>query len=78
MFNEEWELLTEPLLLNALPQVCLSGIATQEDQYEKRRKDFWQAYDEEFAKRESVNENTTTWSSNIKHPKVTEPDLNDP
>jgi hypothetical protein len=31
MFNEEWELLTEPILLNPLSLVSLSGIATQED-----------------------------------------------
>ena len=78
MFNEEWELLTEPLLLSSLPQVCLSGIATQEDQYKKRRADFWQAYEEEFAKRETVDEDITSWSSNIKHPKVAEADLSDP
>jgi len=33
MFNEEWELMTEPLLLNALPVISLSGIATKEDEY---------------------------------------------
>ncbi len=31
MFNEEWELLTEPLLLNPLNNVALSGIALEED-----------------------------------------------
>lgn len=78
MFNEEWELLTEPLLLTSLPQVCLSGIATQEDKYKKRREDFWKDYEEEFAKRETVDENITSWSSNIKHPKIAEPDFKDP
>ncbi len=31
MFNEEWELLTEPMLQNPISLICLSGIATQED-----------------------------------------------
>jgi hypothetical protein len=31
MFNEEWELLTEPLLMNPLSSVSLSGIACEED-----------------------------------------------
>jgi len=37
MFNEEWELLTEPLLLNSLPVLSLSGIAVKEDEYTGRR-----------------------------------------
>lgn len=31
MFNEEWELLTEPQLLEPAPLVYLSGMATQDD-----------------------------------------------
>jgi hypothetical protein len=41
MFNEEWELLPTPSLMNELPQLCLSGIAVKEDEYEDKRKQFW-------------------------------------
>jgi hypothetical protein len=37
MFNEEWELLTEPLLKQALPTVSLCGIATKEDDLKMNR-----------------------------------------
>jgi hypothetical protein len=37
MFNEEWELLTEPMLQTPISLVCLSGIATQEDQLKSKR-----------------------------------------
>ena len=42
MFNEEWELLTEPLLVNSLPMLSLSGVALQPDNYADKRDDFWQ------------------------------------
>ena len=42
MFNEEWELLTEPLLQNTLPVLSLSGIALQTDEYSQKRDEFWQ------------------------------------
>jgi len=38
MFFEEWELLTEPLLLQPLPQLNLSGIAVKNDKYVDIRK----------------------------------------
>lgn len=51
MFNEEWELLTEPLLLNPLNSVSLSGIACEEDNLAVKREEFWkdfrQTYPEE-------------------------------
>ena len=47
MFFEEWELLTEPMLLQPLPMVALSGIATQEDAFVEARAKI----DEEFEKR---------------------------
>lgn len=33
MFNEEWELMTEPALLHSLPVLSLSGVCTQEDRH---------------------------------------------
>jgi hypothetical protein len=37
MFNEEWELMTEPLLQSPLSLVSLCGIATQEDLLKSKR-----------------------------------------
>ena len=48
MFNEEWELLTEPLLMNSLPMLQLSGVALQEDQYQDKRDQFWQSFESKF------------------------------
>jgi hypothetical protein len=44
MFNEEWELLTEPLLLTPLNSVCLSGIACEEDSLAEKREEFWRDF----------------------------------
>ncbi len=44
MFNEEWELLTEPLLLTPLNSVCLSGIACEDDSLAEKRKEFWKDF----------------------------------
>lgn len=38
MFNEEWELLTEPNLITPAPLLCLSGMATKADEYVEKRK----------------------------------------
>ena len=48
MFNEEWELLTEPLLINSLPMLSLSGISLQADLYAEKRHNFWQNFEEKF------------------------------
>ena len=48
MFNEEWELLTEPLLINSLPMLSLSGISLQADLYAEKRQNFWQNFEEKF------------------------------
>ena len=37
MFNEEWELLTEPQLLETAPLLNLSGMATKADEYIDKR-----------------------------------------
>jgi hypothetical protein len=48
MFFEEWELITEPSLLNPLPLINLSGMATQDDDKVFKRdlieKEFDKAY----------------------------------
>ena len=48
MFNEEWELLTEPLLMNSLPMLSLSGIALQSDLYADKRDLFWKQFETKF------------------------------
>lgn len=48
MFNEEWELLTEPLLQTPLSLVSLSGIATQEDLKSKKRDEFWTGFSQDY------------------------------
>lgn len=53
MFNEEWELLTEPLLMTSLPMLQLSGMALQEDQYADRRDQFWEQFDTNFVQRDA-------------------------
>ena len=48
MFNEEWELLTEPKLMNPLALVSLNGIATQEDQKQADRDAFWKNFRQDY------------------------------
>jgi hypothetical protein len=78
MFNEEWELMTEPLLLNALPVISLSGIATKEDEYKSKRAEFWSEYESTFDGRDASNDKIDDLMQEIKHPKIEEPDLHDP
>lgn len=48
MFNEEWELLTEPKLMNPLAMVSLNGIATQEDHKQADREAFWKNFNQDY------------------------------
>jgi len=48
MFKEEWELWTEPLVLNRLPILELCGISTEEDKLTKAREQFWDQFDTDF------------------------------
>jgi len=52
MFNEEWELLTEPKLCNPLSLVCLNGIATQDDLKQQKREAFWQQFSQDYPEEE--------------------------
>ena len=49
MFNEEWELLTEPQLLETAPLLNLSGMATKNDDFIERRDELNDCYDRELA-----------------------------
>lgn len=49
MFNEEWELLTEPQLLETAPLLNLSGMATKNDDFVERRDELNQTFGAELA-----------------------------
>ena len=49
MFNEEWELLTEPQLLETAPLLNLSGMATKNDDFVERRDELNEAFQAELA-----------------------------
>ena len=48
MFNEEWELLTEPLLLSPLNCLQLSGIACEGDSLAQPREEFWKEFSQDY------------------------------
>ena len=77
MFNEEWELLTEPLLMNSLPMLSLSGIALQNDLYADKRDLFWKQFETKFVQRDA-RETVYELVDRIKTPEQEEPDLHDP
>jgi hypothetical protein len=52
MYNEEWELLTEPQLLETAPLLNLSGMATQGDSYIEKRAALNKRFAEELAAQE--------------------------
>ena len=49
MFNEEWELLTEPQLMEPSPLLNLSGMATKSDEYESKVAELDQRFEKELA-----------------------------
>ena len=49
MYNEEWELLTEPQLLEPSPLLNLSGMATKADEYESKVAALDQRFEKELA-----------------------------
>ena len=53
MFNEEWELLTEPMLNEPAPILTLSGMATQPDHFIEKRAQVEQAFVNEMDRRET-------------------------
>lgn len=54
MFNEEWELLTEPQLLETAPVLNLSGMATQGDAYIDKRAVLNERFGKELAVQDSA------------------------
>lgn len=77
MFNEEWELLTEPLLMNTLPVLALSGIALEPDHYAERRQEFWSQFEDKFIQRDA-RETVYEMVDRIKTPEQEEPNMRDP
>ena len=55
MFNEEWELLTEPQLLEPAPLLYISGMAIQDDEYLEKRDVLNHKFAEECAKLKKIN-----------------------
>ena len=76
MFNEEYELLTEPLLNNSLPMLSLSGIATQEDEYAEKRQRFWEDFTDNFVQKDAA-EAVETIIDRVKTPPKAEPNRRD-
>ena len=52
MFNEEWELLTEPELVEAPPLLTLSGMATKEDEFIEARNQLKQRFEKDLLQTE--------------------------
>ena len=50
MFNEEWELLTEPSLLEQAPLLNLSGMATKVDEYVEKVETFEKEFEMDLGK----------------------------
>ena len=53
MFNEEWELLTEPQLLETAPLLNLSGMATKADEYIEKRQQLNDVFGRELEKKKT-------------------------
>lgn len=77
MYNEEWELLTEPLLNNSLPMLSLSGIATQPDAYTEKRNRFWEDFTDNFVQRDAA-QTVDELIDRVKTPPKAEPNRRDP
>jgi len=77
MFNEEWELLTEPLLINSLPMLSLSGISLQADLYAEKRQNFWQNFEEKSVQRDA-RETVYKVVDGVKTPEQNQPNLREP
>lgn len=56
MFNEEWELLTEPQLLEAAPILNLSGMATKADEFVDKRRQINVQFETELAQQTSADQ----------------------
>ena len=77
MFFEEWELITEPALLQPLPVVNLSGMAIKEDLLGQRRKELDDNY-QDYIKDENASEIINDILYNVKTPTPPLPNMRDP
>lgn len=73
MFNEEWELLTEPLLLNPLSSVCCSGIACEDDSLAEKRNQFWKDFSQTYPS--EPNTTISELEGHVRDKKVTDLDF---
>lgn len=76
MFNEEWELLTEPKLIQPLSLISLNGIATQEDQLAAQRDGFWKGFNQDYPAEEQPSQDML--EGFVRNQPVDKPNLEDP
>ena len=70
MFNEEWELLTEPSLLEQAPLLNLSGMATKVDEYVEKVEAFEKEFEFDLGKlhdNDVANEESTPQESTVQN-----------
>lgn len=77
MFLEEWELQTEPYLLETLPVLHLSGIALQEDELIEARQSIIDKLDDS-AKQNAAKEALEDIIHEVRSPTPPPPDMRDP
>jgi len=56
MFNEEWELLTEPMLIEPAPILNLSGMATRVDEFIESRAELQDTFMKELQRTQEIEE----------------------
>ena len=77
VFYEEWEIKTEPFCLYDLERVKFTGMASGEDKYQEKRKEFLQRKDQEL-KDQRIAEMVNDILENVKTPVQEGEDLSDP
>ena len=78
MFNEEWELLTEPAV-SQLPCLSLSGMGVADDELVQKREDFWRNFDHHMDVLCNVSDDgLDEFHQMSKTPTKVTPDIRDP
>ena len=78
MFFEEWELITDPQMIQPLPVIFLSGIATLNDDERQNMIKDRKAKVEQEIKRIQAEEKEKDILSEVKEPEAPAPDMRDP
>ena len=77
MFFEEWELITDPHMLQPLPVIYLSGIATLNDDERQNLIKDTKAKVEQEIKRIQAEEKEKDLLAEVKEPEAPAPDMRD-